>query len=65
MPSDASQSSEIRIYQSGGFTTFYVVQSVATGKTLYTSPSLFGAVLTKVWCFLHGYGWPSAAEMNG
>lgn len=56
--------SHIRIYQSGGFLPFYVVQSIATGKTLYSSPP-FGSLLTKLWCWRHGYGWPSAAEMNG
>lgn len=57
----------ITIRQSGGISTFYVVSDTATGKVLHVgSPSLFGdALATKLWCWRHGYGWPTAAQMNG
>jgi hypothetical protein len=57
--------SRIRIHQSGGFTPFYVVEEAASGKILYTSPWLLGSLLTKLWCWRHGFGWPTAAQMNG
>jgi hypothetical protein len=62
----------IVISQSGGFTPFYVVTTVNPHghepATLYTSPDSLlapGALLTKLWCWRHGYGWPTAAQMNG
>jgi hypothetical protein len=58
-------SSNVRIFQSGGFSAFYVVQSTATGKTLYTSPSIFAKWFTTRWCVQHGYGKPTAADFNG
>jgi hypothetical protein len=70
MTTEKIQMTEVTITQSGGFTPFYMVQegSGAALKTLYTSPDFIlapGALLTKLWCWRHGYGWPNAAQMNG
>jgi hypothetical protein len=58
----------IRIFQSGGITTFYQVRDLTTGNTLYTSHPIWpstGALQTKIWCLKNGYGWPTQAQMNG
>lgn len=45
------------IYQTGGFTTMFVVRDDATNKDVHTTTLLFALARAKFWCFRNDYAY--------